>query len=365
VTALTRALIDRAALRANLGTLRAAARGSRIMAVVKANAYGHGLVEVAESLEASDAFAVARLEEALTLRAAGIARPIVLLEGVFSGAQLEVSAGADLELVVHDPEQLGLLEAYRGHHRFVLWLKVNTGMNRLGFRIEAAEAVAGRLRGLVPAPREIRLMTHLARADEPDSAMTVEQVARFRELVARLHGPGHPAPVTSIGNSAGMLGWADARGDWVRPGLALYGASPLRSRTAAQLGLLPVMSLETTVIALRDVPRGESVGYGAGWLAPCDSRIAILAAGYADGLPRHLPNGVPIRLQSGTGLLVGRVSMDMCAVDVSALAGVRVGERAVLWGPGSPVEELADRAGTIAYEVLCGVAPRVGRELRD
>ena len=365
MTALTRALIDRAALRANLATLRAAARGSRIMAVVKANAYGHGLVEVAESLEAADAFAVARLEEALTLRAAGIARPIVLLEGVFSGAQLEAAAGADLELVVHDPEQLGLLEGYRGHHRFVLWLKVNTGMNRLGFRIDAAEAVAGQLRGLVPAPREIRLMTHLARADEPDSAMTVEQVLRFRELVARLHGPGYPAPVTSIGNSAGMLGWADARGDWVRPGLALYGASPLRSRTAAQLGLLPVMSLETTVIALRDVPRGESVGYGAGWQAPCDSRIAILAAGYADGLPRHLPNGVPIRLQSGTGLLVGRVSMDMCAVDVSALPGVRVGERAVLWGPGAPVEELAERAGTIAYEVLCGVAPRVGRELRD
>jgi alanine racemase len=364
VTALTRALIDRAALRANLATLRAAARGSRIMAVVKANAYGHGLVEVAEALEGADAFAVARLEEALTLRAAGIARPVVLLEGVFSAAQLESAAGADLELVVHDPEQVRLLESYRGHHRFVLWLKVNTGMNSLGFRVEASAAIERRLRAVVPAPREIRLMTHLARADEPDSGMTLEQVARFHELVGAMRGPAQAGPVTSIGNSAGMLGWPDARGDWVRPGLALYGASPLRSRTAAALGLVPVMSLETTVIALRDVPRGESVGYGAGWHAPRDSRIAILAAGYADGLPRHLPNGTPIRLACGTGSLAGRISMDMCAVDVTELREARVGDRAVLWGPGSPVEELAERAGTIAYELLCGVAPRVGRELR-
>lgn len=363
MNALTRALIDRAALRANLSTLRAAARGARIMAVVKANAYGHGLVEVAEALEGADAFAVARLEEALVLRAAGVARPLVLLEGVFSPAQLTAAAEASLELVVHDPEQVALLESYRGHHRFVLWLKVNTGMNRLGFRVEACEAVHRRLRVLTPAPREIRLMTHLARADEPDSGMTTEQVARFRELLGQLHGPGHRPPVTSIGNSAGMLGWPDARGDWVRPGLALYGASPLRSRTAASLGLVPVMSLETTVIALREVPRGESVGYGAGWRATRDSRIAILAAGYADGLPRHLPNGAPIRLQSGTGLLAGRVSMDMCAVDVTALPDTRVGERAVLWGPGAAVEDVAERAGTIAYELLCGVAPRVGREL--
>ncbi len=334
------------------------------MAVVKANAYGHGLVDVAEALQDADAFAVARLEEALMLRASGVARPVVLLEGVFTATQLAAAADANLELVVHDPEQVALLEAYRGHHRFVLWLKVNTGMNRLGFRVEQCASMRARLAALVPAPRELRLMTHLARADEPDSGMTPEQIGRFRELVGRLHGPGHAAAVTSIGNSAGMLGWPDARGDWVRPGLALYGASPLRSRTAAELGLLPAMALETTVIALRDVPRGESVGYGAGWEAPRDSRVAILAAGYADGLPRHLPNGSPIRLQSGTGLLVGRVSMDMCAVDVTHLPLARVGERATLWGPGSPVEDVAERAGTIAYELLCGVAPRVGRELR-
>jgi alanine racemase len=185
--------------------------------------------------------------------------------------------------------------------------------------------------------------------------MTREQVARFRALL--------PADVvTSIGNSAGTLGWAEARGDWVRPGLALYGVSPFPARIGAELGLRPAMTLETTVITLRQVPRGETVGYGGAWRAERNSRIAILAAGYGDGLPRHLPTGTPVRLGAGEAPLVGRVSMDMIAVDVTALEGVVVGSKAEVWGANLPVERVAAHAGTIPYELICGVSQRVPLE---
>jgi alanine racemase len=215
------------------------------------------------------------------------------------------------------------------------------------------------------APRELRLMTHLARADETDAAPTAAQTARFDALVAEWTATAGAPPVTSIGNSAGTLRGSAAQGatqgDWIRPGIALYGASPLADRSAAALGLSPVMTLETAVIALRDVPPGEGVGYGATWRAKRPSRIAILAAGYADGVPRHLPSGAPVLIGSRRAPLAGRVSMDMIAVDVTDLPSVAVGERAVLWGEGLPVDEVAARAGTIAYELFCRVAPRVPR----
>jgi alanine racemase len=360
LSGLIRALIDVAALRANLAALRVAARGAKVMAVVKANAYGHGIAQVTAALELADAFAVARIEEAVALREAGVVRPIVLLEGVFTPGQLQAAAAADLELVVHDPEQLRLLEEHCGEHRFLVWFKVNTGMNRLGFRAEHCAAALERLRALRTPLRELRWLTHLASADDTASAMTATQVARFHEILRRLAGRG-PAPVTSIGNSAGLLAWEEARGDWVRPGLALYGASPVPGRSAAEFGLRPVMSFETTVIAVRDVPRGETVGYGGGWLAVRDSRVAILAAGYADGVPRHLECGSPVRVAGVEAPVVGRVSMDMCAVDVTEVPGAVVGSPALLWGPGLPVEQMAARSGTIAYELFCGVGQRVQR----
>ncbi|MCC6173121.1 MAG: alanine racemase [Gammaproteobacteria bacterium] len=364
-----RACIDRAALRANLAAVRAAAPGSKVMAVVKANAYGHGLVATASTLSGADAFSVARIEEGVLLREAGLTHPIVLLEGVFSGAQLAEAAHRDFELVVHDPSQVALLEAQGRGRRFVVWIKVDTGMNRLGFRPEDFPAALARLCALPVPPREIRLLTHLARADERDCPMTGEQVARLQSLLDAL--PPHPSfagpagrPVLSIGNSAGLLGWPAARGDWVRPGLALYGVSPFPGEVGAALGLVPAMTLESSVIAVRRVPRGETVGYGGTWRAERDSDVAILAAGYGDGVPRHLTSGAPVQFPSGQGMLAGRVSMDMIAVDVTGLPGVRVGERAVLWGATLPVERVAEYAGTIPYELICGVSQRVPLELK-
>jgi alanine racemase len=356
-----RARIDAAALRHNLRRLRSIAPGSRVMAVVKANAYGHGLVPTALALAEADAFAVARLEEGLQLRSAGVDQPVVLLEGVFSAEQLAEAAHQRFELVVHDPLQLALLEAHRGVHRFTVWLKVDTGMNRLGFRPEEALGALNRMRSLGVPALEIRLLTHLARADELDCAMTAEQVARFEALLA--HCAAGSAVITSIGNSAGTLGWPQARGHWVRPGIALYGVSPFPDRIGADLGLQPVMTLETTVIATKRVLAGETVGYGGAWRAPRETRIAILAAGYGDGVPRHLESGAPVMIGGRALPLVGRVSMDMLAVDVMELPGVEVGAVAQLWGPALPVERVAARAGTIAYELLCGVSQRVPLEL--
>ena len=340
------------------------------MAVVKADAYGHGAVRVASALADADGFAVARLDEALALRKAGVAKPILLLEGVTGAQELAQALAAGLELVVHDPSQVQMLEqaavpggAGDGHAglRPVVWLKADTGMNRLGFRPEAALAARARLLAARMAPRDLRLMTHLARADEADATPTEAQLGRFAALVARWTAVAGAPPVTSIGNSAGTLRGAASQGDWIRPGLALYGASPFAGRSAAALGLAPVMTLETAVIALREVPAGEGVGYGAAWRAARPSRIAILAAGYADGLPRHLPSGAPVLFTAGRAPLAGRVSMDMVAVDVTDLPPVAVGDRAVLWGRGLPVDEVAAAAGTIAYELLCAVAPRVPR----
>lgn len=353
MTPLIRAVIDTRALRANLQTLRTRAPRARVLAVIKANAYGHGLVPTALALPQADAFAVARLEEGMALREAGVAQHIVLLEGVFEEEQLIEAAVHRFEIVVHDPLQVALLEAFRGSFRFVIWLKVDTGMNRLGFRPEEFPAVLERLRGIPASPREIRVLTHLARAEERDSEATPEQLKRFRSLTAGL------GLATSIGNSAGILGWPEAHGEWIRPGLALYGLSPFPGEPAGSFGLEPVMSLESTVIALRHVPRGERVGYGGAWQAPRDSRIAIIAGGYGDGLLRSLPSGTPVMVGGARAPLVGRISMDMIAVDVTELDPVNVGMRCVLWGSGLSVDELAARAGTISYELLCGVRQRV------
>ena len=355
---LIRAVIDTRALRSNLRTVRARAPGARVMAVVKANAYGHGLVPTALALAEADAFAVARLEEGLALRAAGIAQPVVLLEGVFASEQLLEAARHGFELVVHDPLQIELLERFPGSHRFVLWLKIDTGMNRLGFRPAEFRKALERITSLRPPPLEIRLLTHLARADERDDAATREQIARFEAATRGLEYS------TSIPNSAGIFGTVPVACNWVRPGLALYGVSPFADQTSADLGLQPVMALESTVIAVRRVPRGETVGYGGLWRAERDSIVAIVAAGYGDGLTLSLRNGTPVLIDGRRAPLVGRVSMDMIAVDVTEHPDVRVGTSVTLWGRGLPVEEVACNAGTIPYELLCGVSQRVPLELR-
>jgi alanine racemase len=358
VSPLIRAVIDSHALRHNLSVIRARAAGARVIAVVKANAYGHGLVSTSLALGDADGLAVARLEEALALRAAGIGARIVLLEGVFSLAELAEAAHERLDLVVHDALQIELLERSAAGERCPLWLKIDTGMNRLGFAPREFAAALARIRALNPAARELRLLTHLACANERDDRVTRAQLERFREATRGLDYE------VSIANSAGIFGALPLGCHWVRPGLALYGASPFADCSAGSLGLRPVMTLVSSVIAVRRVPRGESVGYGGSWVAPRDSQIAIVAAGYGDGVHRSLGTGTAVLVNGARAPLAGRVSMDMLAVDVSALNGVRVGTPVVLWGDGLPVEEAAERAGTIAYELLCGVSPRVPLEPR-
>ena len=353
---LIRAVIDTQALRHNLNVIRARAGRANVIAVVKANAYGHGLVSAALAIQDAGAFAVARLEEGMSLRQAGITSRIVLLEGVFSRSQLEDAAQDQLDLVVHDPSQIELLEKTGGAGRFAIWLKVDTGMNRLGFAPREFAAALDRIRELPSPPRELRLMTHLACADERDGKVTGEQLARFREVTNGL------SYETSIANSAGLFGEVATTSQWVRPGIALFGASPFADMSAAQLGLRPVMTLVSTVLTVRQVRCGERVGYGGAWSAPRDSRIAIIAAGYGDGVPRSFETGTPVLIRDQRAALVGRVSMDMIAVDVTGIEGVAVGTPAVLWGAGLPVEEVARHAGTIPYELLCSVSQRVPLE---
>jgi alanine racemase len=362
VTRLIRARIDGAALQSNLKLIRTRAPRSRVMAVVKANAYGHGLMPTALALIDADAFGVARLGEAIMLREAGLTHRIVLLEGVFDAAQLAEAARYQLDLVIHQPLQIELLEAFRGSQRWSLWLKVDTGMNRLGFRPEEFHAAWQRLGALHPAPGQLRVLTHLACSEELDNSVTAQQLAAIHALVEGLEVE------LSIANSAAILSRPDSHADWVRPGLALYGISPFAAQagsahSGADLGLRAAMTLESNVIALRDVRAGERVGYGGMWQAQRRSRLAIVAAGYGDGLPRSLPSGTPVLIGGRRASLAGRVSMDMIAVDVTDLPPVVVGERVELWGPQLAVEELSAAAGTIPHELLCGVSQRVPIEL--
>jgi len=348
-----RALIDLAALRHNY-LLARQTHGGRALAVVKANAYGHGAARCAAALEAlADGFAVACLEEAELLRAAGIRAPILLLEGVFEPAELDRVDALGLWMVIHDPSQIEMMAGFKPAAPLNVWLKLNTGMNRAGFAPERAQALYAALAADARIGA-ITLMTHLARADEPSSQATDEQHARFRAAVDGLGAP------TSVCNSAGILGWPRVRGDWARPGIMLYGADPMPDEGH---GLQPVMTLESRIMAVRDLRPGDAVGYGARFVAERARRIGLVAMGYADGYPRAVPDGTPVAVDGQASRIVGRVSMDMITVD---LDGVRagIGSRVEFWGAGVAVNGIAQAAGTIAYELLCNVK-RARFEYRD
>lgn len=350
-----RAVVDTSALQHNLRVLRQRAGGARVCAVVKANAYGHGLDAAARGLAEADAFAVASVDEALAVRAVGLTRPVVLLEGAFRPADLELAAQHRFEVVVHSPHQLEMLRAFHGGP-IKVWLKVDTGMNRLGFPVEhvrAAWETLSRCRSVAPT---LGLMTHLARAEEPDRVPTEAQLAAFAAFDDL---PGE----RSIANSAGVFGYPAARGDWVRPGISLYGISPFEDQVGADLGLKPVLALRTELIALRDVAVGASVGYSARWTASRPTRVGIAALGYGDGFPRHAPNGTRLLVEGVPATLVGRVSMDMLALDLSEAPRAAIGAEVTVFGPELPIEHLARSAGTIAYELTCGIAARVARRL--
>lgn len=347
---LLRASIDIGAMRSNLERIRSLAPRSRVMAIVKANAYGHGVHGAVRALAKADAYGVARLEEALALRAVGVEAPIVLLEGVVSEGQQREAAAAGLDLVVHVPEQIAWLEGSRSADRFHCWFKLDTGMNRLGFGPGEAPAALARLEGANPA--SIRLMTHLAKAEEASGATTALQLERFAAFAA---DRGYER---SVANSAAIFASGATHADWVRPGLALYGVSPFPDRSAASLGLAPAMTVESEVIAVRTVREGESVGYGGSWTAARTSRIAIVGAGYGDGLLRSLASGSPVSVRGQRAPIVGRISMDMCAVDVTEVPGVALGTLVQFWGRDLPIEAVAPCACTIPYELLCSIQQR-------
>jgi alanine racemase len=352
--------IDTGALRHNLEVVRRFAPNSRVMAVIKANAYGHGLIAVASALSSADALAVARVGEALALREAGIKIPIVLLEGVLDREQLAAAAAADLELVVHSSEQLKLLEDAPASSRFKVWLKLDSGMNRLGFKGDAFLAAHAALSDTPCVRAPFNLFTHLSSADSPELPSTAEQLLVFEAATRSLPGE------RSVASSAALLCFPDSQADWVRPGLMLYGVSPFKASSGADHGLRPVMTLCSRVIAVKDIAVGEQVGYGGDWTATRPTRLAIASVGYGDGYPRSAASGTPVLVNGERAALAGKVSMDMLAIDVTELQrAVKVGDPVVLWGEGLPVEEIALWAETIPYTLVCGISQRVTATLRD
>ncbi len=360
-----RALIRLGALQHNLAVIRSAAPGCKIMAVIKANAYGHGMVPVAQHLADVDAFAVARVPEAIELRENGITAPIVLLAGVMNEAELQAAIDWDFEPVVHCQQQIELLKATLGG-RIVVWVKIDTGMNRLGFSVDEAESVLAAVEasGVVS---ELRLMTHLSSADELRSSTTAEQLRRFKRVAAGFQGS------ISIGNTPATLGWPAVTaaqqdlgfsGDnWIRPGIALFGVSPFADRRANELGLKPVMHFEARLIAIKPLLAGASVGYKGAYVSDSDTQLGIISAGYGDGYSRHFRTGTPVLINGRRVSLIGNVSMDLIGVDLGADASDTVGDIATLWGDGLPVEEVAPWAGAIPYELVCGVMNREDSEI--
>lgn len=354
----TRARVDLRKLRHNAALAAARAPASRLMAVVKADGYGHGALPVAHALASRvAAFAVATLEEAARLRDGGITRPLLLLEGVFAAGDYAEARGRDLTVSITSEEQLAWLEAARLPGPLHCWLKIDTGMHRLGVAPAATAHYAERLAACANAAAAPVLCTHFARADEPECGETPAQLARFLAATAGLPWP------RSAANSPAVLAWPESHLDWIRPGYMLYGASPLPPGHPAGGDLKPVMQLEATVQAVREVPAGDGVGYGHVWRARRPSRIATVSAGYADGYPRTTASGTPVLVNGRRAPLAGRVSMDMLTVDVTDLPPVRVGDPAVLWGADLPIGEVAAGAGTTGYELLAGMPPRVPRLL--
>lgn len=348
----TTAHIDLCALQHNLKVIRAIAPGSRVMSVVKADAYGHGIERVVPALTDTDAFAVATLGEATRVRACGWNGPLVLLEG-FSNAE-ELAAGSELEteMVVHHQNQLEALRSSGSRLTKRIWLKIDTGMHRLGFPASQAEAVYSELEQFAGA-EGIGLMSHLACADEIDNPMTSRQMDQFEKAVAHLAGP------RSMANSAALLNFENARLDWIRPGLVLYGISPVTGLQGADYDLQPAMTLACRIIAVNQCRQGDCVGYGATYECPEDMPIGVAAIGYGDGYPWRAPNATPLLVNGRPAVMAGRVSMDMITIDLRGHPDVSVGDPVTLWGADMPIEQVAAACGTIPYELICGVTRRV------
>jgi len=353
----TQATINLNALRHNLGCVKQIAPNSKIVAIIKADGYGHGIVRVAKALDGADLLGVASLEEALELRSKGIRKPIILLEGVFEIAEYSKAGLQNAEVVIHHLTQLEMLEEYartasNAASRISVWLKIDTGMHRLGFNPGEVPTVWQRLQA-IPLVKEVYCMTHLANSDNPKDMVTKMQLQLFNKATQGMNS------AKSVANSGGILGWPDSHFDFVRPGIMLYGVTPFNSGTGLDHNLQPVMTLSSQLIAVNQHKKNSAVGYGGTYVCPHNMPVGVVAIGYGDGYPRHAKNGTPVLVNNKRVPLIGRVSMDMICVDLSEQPDAKVGDPVILWGEGLPIEEIARSADTIGYELLCHVTHRV------
>ncbi|MEO8401322.1 MAG: alanine racemase [Gammaproteobacteria bacterium] len=349
----TRITINLGALQNNLQQIRQLAPNSAVIAMVKSNAYGHGLERIASALPNADALGVACSEEGLLLREVGVKPPIVLMEGLFSGDELSKAIENNFVTVVHHVSQVEMLEKNPDIQPLSIWLKIDTGMHRLGFEPGEVKQVYKRLQNCPAVKKPIGLMTHFAESDSIDRTPTLQQIEIFNSVTANLSGQ------RSLANSAGILAWPAAHADWVRPGIILYGASPFVGHRGVEHHLQPVMTLTSELIAIHDLVKGARVGYGGTWICPENMRIGVVGIGYGDGYPRHAQNGTPVLVNGRSCPLAGRVSMDMLTVDLRTQPNAKVGDPVLLWGDGLPVEVIAEHSGTSGYELLTRITQRV------
>ena len=345
--------INTRALQHNLDQVRRYAPHAKILVVIKANAYGHGLERVAQALVDADGMAVGTMQEAHELRAIMPDHDIVVLQGITNAADIEQCLQENLQVVIHSEYQLALIEEATLDSPVVCWLKVDTGMHRLGVMPATVDALLTRCNQSDNIAQPVTVLTHLACADEPAHPENQMQMETFDELEL-----GEEMP-RSLVNSAGIIAFPDAHYDWVRPGIMLYGISPLSGTTAAELDLQPVMTLKSRLVAINHLLQGDNIGYGATWQCPEDMPVGVVGFGYGDGYPRHVPSGTPVLVNGQRVPIVGRVSMDLITVDLRTLPDARVGDEVILWGDGLPVEEIADAAETIGYELVCRLTSRV------
>ncbi len=350
------AVLNLDAVQHNLQAVRHYAPHAKIMAVIKANGYGHGLLRIAGALQNANAFAVARVDEGIRLRKAGIKNRIAVLEGFSCAEELDELVQHQLDAVVHSFTQLEIFEGRTEQGVCAIWLKLDTGMNRLGFKPKEFNAVFQRLNQCSIIKQPISLMTHLANADDKKDPTTLNQIGLFNNTLAALVQLGNER---SIANSAGILAWKEALTDWVRPGVMLYGISPFPDSTGEQLGLKPIMSLHSRLIAVKPLAAGDKVGYSGTWVCAKPTTLGVVAIGYGDGYPRYAKAGTPVLVNGHRVPLIGRVSMDMITVDLGTQPDAKPGDPVTLWGDGLAVEEIALCADTIPYTLVCGVTQRV------
>lgn len=354
----TKAYIDINALHHNINQIKKIAPHSRILAMVKSNAYGHGLVAIAKILQEVDGFGVACLDEALKLRAEGVTAPCIVMSGVYNEKDLQQVANNDITIVIHDFSQIELLKNASINQPLNVWLEIDTGMHRLGFLPDMFKKAYTELLSTQKVKLPLTIMTHLADGDDIHKATTQQQAALFKKLTQDIKCS------RSIANSAGILAWPDTLADWNRPGIMLYGISPMLDKNGSDHGLIPVLTLKSKIFAIHEIKRGDAIGYGGTWVCPEDMRIATVAVGYGDGYPRHAKNGTPTLINNKICKLVGRVSMDLITVDLANCPEAKIGDDVTLWGNGLAAETVAKYSDTIAYELMCNLSQRVVFEYR-